>query len=76
PPGGPNCVIEWLDFSEKDPVEVSPALGFGVEEPDICTKIPSRFISCPSIAKGINIKVFIEAQRQHMKVEASNSHGE
>ncbi|KAL7976822.1 hypothetical protein Chor_008771, partial [Crotalus horridus] len=59
----------------KDPVEVLLALGFGVEEPDICTRIPSCFISCPSIAEGIIIKVFIEAQRQCMKVEASSLHG-
>ncbi|KAK9396528.1 coiled coil domain-containing protein [Crotalus adamanteus] len=71
----PKSVVEWLDFSEKDPVEVLLALGFGVEEPDICTRIPSRFISCPSIAEGINIKVFIEAQQQRMKVEASSLHG-
>ncbi|XP_025024599.1 coiled-coil domain-containing protein 129 [Python bivittatus] len=71
----PKSVTEWLDFSEKDPVEILLDLGFGVEEPDICTKIPSRFISCASMAKGINIRVFIEAQRQRMNVEAPNLYG-
>uniref|UniRef100_A0A8C5SI38 ITPR-interacting domain-containing protein n=1 Tax=Laticauda laticaudata TaxID=8630 RepID=A0A8C5SI38_LATLA len=52
--------------TNTDLFEVLPALGFGVEEPDICTKIPSHFISCPSTAKSINIKVFIDAQRQCM----------
>ncbi|KAM6451111.1 protein ITPRID1 isoform 2-T5 [Liasis olivaceus] len=71
----PKSVTEWLDFSEKDPVEILLDLGFGVEEPDICTKIPSRFISCASMAKGINIRVFIEAQRQRMNVEAPSLYG-
>nr|XP_034985441.1 protein ITPRID1 isoform X2 [Zootoca vivipara] len=71
-PGAPKSVTEWLDFSEKDPVEILLDLGFGTDEPDICTKIPSRFISCASIAKGINIRVFIEAQRKRMDVESPN----
>ncbi|XP_060637632.2 protein ITPRID1 isoform X1 [Anolis sagrei] len=71
-PSTPKSIIEWLDFSEKDPVEVLLDLGFGTDEPDICTKIPSRFISCASAAKGINIRVFIEAQRQRMDLENPN----
>ncbi|XP_033021491.1 protein ITPRID1 [Lacerta agilis] len=70
--GAPKSVTEWLDFSEKDPVEILLDLGFGTDEPDICTKIPSRFISCASIAKGINIRVFIEAQRKRMDIESPN----
>lgn len=69
-------VTEWLDFWEKDPVEVLLDLGFGTDEPDICTKIPSRFINCASLAKGINIRVFIEAQRQRMDIESPNLCGE
>ncbi|XP_061442110.1 protein ITPRID1 [Rhineura floridana] len=68
----PKSVTEWLDFWEKDPVEILLDLGFGTDEPDICTKIPSRFISCASMAKGINIRVFIEAQRQRVDVENPN----
>ncbi|XP_042332876.1 protein ITPRID1-like [Sceloporus undulatus] len=71
-PNTPKSITEWLDFSEKDPVEVLLDLGFGTDEPDICTKIPSRFISCASTAKGINILVFIEAQRQRMDLESPN----
>ncbi|KAH0627201.1 hypothetical protein JD844_002675 [Phrynosoma platyrhinos] len=69
-------ITEWLDFSEKDPVEILLDLGFGTDEPDICTKIPSRFISCASTAKGINIRVFIEAQRQRMDLESPSLCGE
>nr|XP_008111027.1 PREDICTED: coiled-coil domain-containing protein 129 isoform X1 [Anolis carolinensis] len=71
-PSTPKSIVEWLDFSEKDPVEVLLDLGFGTDEPDICTKIPSRFISCASAAKGINIRVFIEAQRHRMDLENPN----
>ncbi|XP_060103599.1 protein ITPRID1 [Heteronotia binoei] len=71
----PKSVTEWLEFSEKDPVEILLDLGFGMDEPDICTKIPSRFISSASMAKGINIRVFIEAQRQRLDVESPNLYG-
>nr|XP_056713517.1 protein ITPRID1 [Euleptes europaea] len=74
-PNAPKSVTEWLDFSAKDPVEILLDLGFGMDEPDICTKIPSRFISSASMAKGINIRVFIEAQRQRMDVESPNLWG-
>ncbi|KAJ7322639.1 hypothetical protein JRQ81_018926 [Phrynocephalus forsythii] len=68
----PKSVTEWLDFWEKDPVEILLDLGFGTDEPDICTKIPSRFINCASTANGINIRVFIEAQRQRLDLENPN----
>ncbi|XP_048367563.1 protein ITPRID1 isoform X2 [Sphaerodactylus townsendi] len=71
-PSAPKSVTEWLDFSKKDPVEILLDLGFGMDEPDICTKIPSRFISSASMAKGINIRVFIEAQKHRMDLESPN----
>lgn len=60
---------------EKDPVEILLDLGFGTEEPDVCTKIPSRFLSGASVAKGINIRVFLEAQKQRMDIERPNLYG-
>ncbi|ELV09437.1 Coiled-coil domain-containing protein 129 [Tupaia chinensis] len=68
-------VPEWLEFWEKDPVEILLDLGFGADEPDICTQIPSRFLGCSSAAKGINIRVFLEAQKQRMDVENPNLYG-
>ncbi|XP_026519334.1 protein ITPRID1-like [Terrapene carolina triunguis] len=74
-PSAPKSITEWLELWEKDPVEILLDLGFGTEEPDICTKIPSRFISNASVAKGINIRVFLEAQKQRMDIENPNLYG-
>ncbi|XP_037692945.1 protein ITPRID1 isoform X2 [Choloepus didactylus] len=65
----PQSIPEWLQFWEEDPVEILLDLGFGAEEPDICTQIPARFLGCGSAAKGINIHVFLEAQKQRMETE-------
>lgn len=70
------CSIpEWLEFGEKDPVEILLDLGFGADEPDICTQIPARFLGCASAATGINIRVFLEAQKQRMDIENPNLYG-
>ncbi|XP_059027480.1 protein ITPRID1 isoform X1 [Mustela lutreola] len=65
----PQSIPEWLEFWEKDPVEILLDLGFGADEPDICTQVPARFLGCSSAARGINIRVFLEAQRQRMNIE-------
>ncbi|KAM6338798.1 LOW QUALITY PROTEIN: protein ITPRID1 [Podargus strigoides] len=70
--GAPQSITEWLELWEKDPVEILLDLGFGTEEPDVCTKIPPRFLSGVSVAKGINIRVFLEAQKQRMDIERPN----
>ncbi|KAM6104584.1 protein ITPRID1 [Theristicus caerulescens] len=70
--GAPQSITEWLALWEKDPVEILLDLGFGTEEPDVCTKIPPRFLSGTSVAKGINIRVFLEAQKQRMDIERPN----
>ncbi|XP_062481470.1 protein ITPRID1 isoform X1 [Pezoporus occidentalis] len=70
--GAPQSITEWLTLWEKDPVEILLDLGFGTEEPDVCTKIPPRFLSGASVAKGINIRVFLEAQKQRMDIERPN----
>lgn len=56
-------------------MEILLDLGFGTEEPDVCTKIPPRFLTGASVAKGINIRVFLEAQKQRMDTERPNLYG-
>uniref|UniRef100_A0A452T4P3 ITPR interacting domain containing 1 n=1 Tax=Ursus maritimus TaxID=29073 RepID=A0A452T4P3_URSMA len=71
----PQSIPEWLEFWEKDPVEILLDLGFGADEPDICTQIPARFLGCGSAARGINIRVFLEAQKQRMDLENPDLYG-
>uniref|UniRef100_A0A5F9C5P7 ITPR interacting domain containing 1 n=1 Tax=Oryctolagus cuniculus TaxID=9986 RepID=A0A5F9C5P7_RABIT len=65
----PQSIPEWLEFWERDPVEILLDLGFGTDEPDICAQIPARFLDCGSVARGINTHVFLEAQKQRILVE-------
>ena len=55
----------WMD----DPEELLLDLGFGCDEPDISGRIPARFINAPSQARGINIQVFLEAQKSRLDLE-------
>ncbi|XP_050826901.1 protein ITPRID1 [Serinus canaria] len=72
PTGPPQSITERLLFWEKDPVEILLNLGFGVEEPDVRTKIPPRFLSGVSVAKGYDIQAFLEAQKKQMDIERPN----
>ncbi|OWK57987.1 Coiled-coil domain-containing protein 129 [Lonchura striata] len=72
--GPPQSITEWLVFWEKDPVEILLNLGFGAEEPDVRTKIPPRFLSGVSVAKGFDVQAFLEVQKKQMDIERPNLH--
>ncbi|KAM3929204.1 protein ITPRID1 [Leptodactylus fuscus] len=71
-PSVPTSISDMLKLCEADPVDLLIDLGFGIDEPDICNKIPSRFIMTPSGARGINTRVFLEAQKKRMEIEHPN----
>lgn len=64
-----SSAMDVLTLWQDDPEELLLDLGFGVEEPDITVKIPARFISHQSQARGINIQVFLEAQQNRIDIE-------
>ncbi|XP_028904537.1 protein ITPRID1 isoform X2 [Ornithorhynchus anatinus] len=67
---GQRSISKWLELWQKDPEEILLNLGFGADEPDVCTRIPVRFLRCHSSARGINMRVFLEAQKTRFDIES------
>ncbi|XP_054483088.1 protein ITPRID1-like [Anoplopoma fimbria] len=65
----PHSVMDILNLWNDDPEEVLLDLGFGCDEPDLSGRIPARFINHQSQARGINLQVFLEAQKNRLDLE-------
>ncbi|KAG8009283.1 hypothetical protein GBF38_017406 [Nibea albiflora] len=62
-------VMDVLNLWNDDPEELLLDLGFGCDEPDLSGRIPARFINYQSQARGINLQVFLEAQKSRLDLE-------
>lgn len=61
--------MDMNDLWNDDPVALFLELGFGSDEPDLSMRIPARFINSQSQANGINLQVFLEAQKSRLDLE-------
>uniref|UniRef100_A0A673ALR3 ITPR-interacting domain-containing protein n=1 Tax=Sphaeramia orbicularis TaxID=375764 RepID=A0A673ALR3_9TELE len=64
-----GSVMDILNLWNDDPEELLLDLGFGCDEPDLSGRIPARFINHQSQARGINLQVFLEAQKNRLDLE-------
>lgn len=66
----PLCSIsEILDKVQEDAEDVLFSLGFGQEDHKDTSRIPSRFFTTPSQAKGIDFQLFLKAQVRRIEME-------
>lgn len=66
----PVCsVMDMNNLWNDDPEALFLELGFGSDEPDLSMRIPARFINSQSQANGINLQVFLEAQKSRLDLE-------
>lgn len=64
-----SSISEILDQVQEDAEDVLFSLGFGQEDHKDTTRIPARFFTNPSQAKGIDFQLFLKAQVQRIEME-------
>ncbi|CAM2094918.1 unnamed protein product [Caretta caretta] len=64
-----GSVSEILERCQEDAEEILYNLGFVQDEPQATARIPARFFSSPSQAKGIDFQLFLKAQVQRLEME-------
>ncbi|XP_029357145.1 protein TESPA1 isoform X1 [Echeneis naucrates] len=64
-----SSVSEVLQMCSDDAEETLYELGFGFDEPQVTVRIPSRFFTFPSQAKGINFRLFLDSQLCRIREE-------
>lgn len=64
-----TSVSEVLQLYSEDPEETLYHLGFGCDEPQVTVRIPPRFFTFPSVAQGINFRLFLDSQLQRIREE-------
>lgn len=71
--GGTNktssSISEILDKVQEDAEDVLFSLGFGQEDHKDTSRIPARFFTTPSQAKGIDFQLFLKAQVRRIEME-------
>uniref|UniRef100_A0A8B9S406 ITPR-interacting domain-containing protein n=1 Tax=Apteryx owenii TaxID=8824 RepID=A0A8B9S406_APTOW len=64
-----SSISEILEWWQADAEEILYNLGFVQSEPEAMARIPARFFSTPSQAKGIDFQLFLKAQVRRMEME-------
>ncbi|CAO2581734.1 Protein TESPA1 [Lemmus lemmus] len=71
--GGTNktssSISEILDQVQEDAEDVLFSLGFGHEDHKDTSRIPARFFTNPSQAKGIDFHLFLKSQMERIEME-------
>lgn len=64
-----SSISEILDKVQEDAEDVLFSLGFGQEDHKDTSRIPARFFTTPSQAKGIDFQLFLKAQVRRIEME-------
>ncbi|NXM70687.1 TESP1 protein, partial [Serilophus lunatus] len=60
---------ELLEWRESDAEEILYNLGFVGEEAGVVSRVPPRFFSAPSCAKGMDFQLFLRSQVRRLEME-------